>query len=158
MFERHGLIQLGSEIPVTQKSGRIYVVTHPYFEDKLHPYIDQLETLIRDAKEPILTLDSAVYLHSRNGDCTFERYLKLSPQGDRFFLQNGFCYAEPDCGWKNTAEIINAFKPEEVIFGGSQLGGNETEGYYHCAGLSYESLKSLVPNARIDELISGRPR
>lgn len=158
MFEQYGLIQLGKDIPVIKKSGRIYVVTHPYFEDDVHPYIDQLEGLIRDATEPILTLDSAGFLVSGKDGSTLVRYSKLNPQGDRFFLQNGFCYAEPECGWEKTALIINGFEPKEVIFGGSQLGGNEADGYYHCVGLSYESLKSLVPNARIDESISARPK
>lgn len=157
MFESNGLIQLGNAFPQIKRSGKIYVVTHPFFEDNLHPYINQLEALIRDASEPILTLEANVYLNSGNGTSTLEKYSKLNPKGDRFFLPNGFFRAKPECGWEKTAEIINTFKPNEVIFGGSQLGGNETDCFYHCAGFIYEHLKKVAPNTRIDESISGRP-
>ena len=156
MFESDGLMQLRKDIPIIQRSRIIYVVTHPFFEDRIHPYINQLEALIRDATEPILTLECDVLLKPKAPDSTLKRYSRLNPNGDRFFLPNGYLYAKPDCGWVKTAQIINAFEPDEVVFGGSQLGGNETDGFYNCVGLVYRNLKERVPNARIDESISGR--
>lgn len=156
MFEQYGLIQLGMAKPRIQKSGTVYVVTHPFWGDHRHPYIDKLEELLRESDSPILTLDWDVLLNSRNGDNTIHRYQGLNPNGDRFFLPNQVIYARPHCGWEKTAEVINGFEPEEVVFGGSQLIGNEQEGYAQCAGLSYEHLKRLVPNARIEESISDR--
>src|SRR3990167_3476303 len=99
MFEQYGLIQLGNDKPLIQKSGTVYVVTHPFWGDHRHPYIDKLKELIRDSESPILTLDWDVLLNSRNGDNTINRYSNLNPKGDRFFLTNQFNYAKPDCGW-----------------------------------------------------------
>ena len=147
MYEE--LVQLGRTVPLIVPDKTLYVVVHPFWGDHKHPYIDNIEKLVRDAEVPILTLDYRL-------QDTIQRYARLNPRGDRFFLPNGAFYAKPDCGWETTAEIINQFKPEEVIIGGSQLGGNEDDGYWHCIGLNYKNLKHLVPNLRIDESLSDR--
>jgi len=149
MYEESGLIQLRKTPPLIVPNRTLYVFTHPFWGDDKHPYIDNIERLIRETESPILTLDYWI----RD---TTSRYIKLNPRGDRFFLPNGSSYAKPDCGWEITAEIINRFEPEEVLLGGSQLGGNKTDDYWHCVGLTYKNLRHLVPHLRIEEPIVDR--
>ncbi|MBI2651970.1 hypothetical protein HYX00_00770 [Candidatus Woesearchaeota archaeon] len=149
MYEESGLVQLGRKPPIIVPDKTLYVVVHPFWGDGNHPYIDNIEGLVRGTEHPILTLDH--WLAE-----TIQRYAKLDPRGARYFLPNGFSLAKPDCGWEQLAKIINQFKPEEVIFGGSQLGGNEGDGYWHCVGLNYKNLKKLIPNLSIDESLSDR--
>jgi len=142
------LVQLGSTYPVITQNRTLYVLVHPFWGDDKHPYIDNIERLVRETESPILTLDT--WLND-----TIPKYTKLNPKGDRFFLPNGFPNAKPDCGWEILAEIINRFESEEVRLGGSQLGGNETD-YWHCVGLNYKNLRSLVPTLRIEESLCDR--
>ncbi len=139
-----GTVQLGRSPPLIVASKTLYVITHPFWKaNSRHPYIDNIEKLVRDTEAPILTLDA--WLKD-----TSQRYAKLNPKGDRFFLPNRPDSAEPYCKWGITAEIIKQFRPEEVIFGGSALGKGE-DGYHFCVGTSYNELRHLVPNSYIEE-------
>jgi hypothetical protein len=149
MYEESGLVQLGRTPPLIVPDKTLYVLIHPFWGDNNHPYIDNIGGLVRETEHPILTLDHWL-------EETIARYSKLNPRGERYFLLNGFPLAKPDCGWELAAEIINQFEPGEVIFGGSQLHGNEDDGYWHCVGLNYKNLRDLVPNASIDESLSKR--
>lgn len=149
MHNQAGLIQLGKTAPIIAPSATLYVVTHPFWGDDKHPYIDDLERLLREVESPVLILDT--WLNE-----TMARCAQLQPKGSRYFLQNGWPLAVPTAGWKVAVNVIKAFKPEEVIFGGSQLNGNEKDGYWCCVGLTYKNLRDLVPNPRLEESLCDR--
>lgn len=151
MFEKYGLVQLGSDTPrITNPNKRLYVLIHPYWAEiaqdtDISQYVPNIEKLINESSSPILTLDD---------DCsTVSRYSRLNPRGGRFFLPSSSHRVEPPCGWDATARIIMQFEPEEVVFGGSRLvvGGNNH--YTFCVGVAYRNLQSRVPRTRIDETI-----
>lgn len=166
MYERAGLWQLEKESGMLvhaaiTPSKRVYVIAHPYWgghsRDGRGDYIANLEALIRDTEFSVLTLEAPSRLMVRFDELNpAKRFAGLNPRGDRFFLGAGFDYPRPFCGWEITAEIINSFKPEDVVFGGSQLSGEKEKKYGHCVGICYETLKHMVPNPQIDESISDR--
>lgn len=142
------LTQLGRDVPAIVPAGTLYVAIHPFFNENKPLYSDRIAELISGAKAPILTLDG--------GRQTAAKYVALDPQGPRYFLPNGFCDSRPHCGWETTAEVIRAFEPREVIFVGSQLMGNEEEGYAQCVGYAFQNLRERVPGARLNESICDR--
>ena len=149
MYKKFGLVQLGRNFPIISSSETLYLLVHPFWGEGSHPYIDNIERLIRDTEDPILTLDYQITK-------TMERYAQLGSKGERYFLPNGIPLAVPDCGWEHLAKVISQFNSEKVIVGGSQLSGSKEEGYWHCVGTNYKNLKPLVPNLIINESLSDR--
>ena len=130
MFEKDGLIQLNKDVPIINSSKKIYVIIHPFWNEFKIPYIDNLEKVLKNSESPILTVEYNFLLICKQEYNTISKYKNLNPEEDRFFLPTEYNYAKPNCGWEKTAEIINMFEPEEVIFGGATLMGNEKDGYH----------------------------
>lgn len=140
-MEQFGLRQLGKETPEAFDSKILYILVHPFHSSNDKRYLASIEDLIKNSQSPILTLESWELLNVMNGNGeTEDRYKRLNPKGERYFLSNGRHYVEPKIGWENTYSIIDEFNPSNILLGGTRLQINNGI-YEQCLGTAHNELK-----------------